>query len=189
MKNHIIYISIIAFLLALLYYTSTSKTTITIPKIENRFKPTQPIYIEKPNLHFTEYITKHETVLIETKNPVNDVLASEYIESMSDSIKQLKMYLDAIQIRQFESIFEDDFLKLNIKGEVQGKVNSIFPEYEIKERVVNVKPSLRIGLGASYIEKKPFVSGSVLTNDFIFSYHLNLENFTQVNLGVSYLIN
>jgi len=182
-------ILIIIILSVLLFYTSTNKNTITIPKIENRFKPVQPIYIDKPNLHITEYKTKTKTLIIETSSPVNDTLAHEYMKHMGDTIKQLRMYLSAIQIRQFESVFEDDFLKIKIKGEVQGKVNSIFPEYEIKERVIHIKPSLRFGLGAAYIDKKPFVTGSVLTNDFLFSYQLNMDNFTQVNLGVSYFLN
>lgn len=56
-----------------------------------------------------------------------------------DSIKQAELYRLATELKNFESNFEDENLKLTINGIIAGnEVKEITPTYTIKERKVDV---------------------------------------------------
>ena len=180
-------VAVIIIMGVIIYYLTQNTRVIKIPEIHNVFKPSKVIYLtDTLEVEKIKYITKWKTIEIKTQNPVNDSLASAY-KKQSDSIKRFKMYLQSIEIKKFTSFFEDDFIKIDITGEVQGSVNYIQPTYLIKEREITLKNTFKIGLGASFIDNKPFITGAAVTNDFVFSYHLNLNNIKQVNLSAIYL--
>ncbi len=153
LKNGILYLGWMLFLTCLFFRsctgTSTPGTTsVTIPAITN----TLP----------ADTIVKHEVVEVPKwyKDRTNEKKLSKDIEEMydrikdyqreidnmqsefafSDSIKQAELYRLATQLKQFESNFEDDHLKLTINGIIAGnEVKEITPTYTIKERKIDVQ--------------------------------------------------
>ena len=152
MKLNASLIIIIAILLGLLIFRDKEKEIITIPAKTGSFEPQEPIYITRTDTVFkTKWRTATDTIEIVTENPVNDSLALAY-QKAQDSLERFKLYLDAIQIRQFENTFENSYLKLTIKGEVQGKLNYIRPQWELKPREIEVpkKRLINLGIQAGY---------------------------------------
>lgn len=100
---------------------------VIVPEIKGKFEAKKPIVI-----HDTFTINKY----IKGKN----ILVKEFIYS-TDTVK-IKMYQDAVQLKNFASTFENDTIKIDINGVVQGEVKEITPTYNIKERKVElqVKP-------------------------------------------------
>ncbi|AVR43792.1 hypothetical protein C7S20_00060 [Christiangramia fulva] len=69
------------------------------------------------------------------ENPVNDSLLAIYNQT-KDSLKRARMYIDAIQIREYKNHFEDEYLKADVFSKVQGYSKGVRLEYEIKERKI-----------------------------------------------------
>ena len=173
----------------IIYYLTQNTRIITIPEIHNVFKPSKVIYLtDTLEIEKIKYVTKWKTIEVKTQNPVNDSLALAYTKQ-SDSIKRFKMYLQSIEINEFTSFFEDDFIKIDINGEVQGSVNYIQPTYTIKEKDIRLKNLFNVGLGLSLISLDPYVSGLVVTNNFSFAYHLNPFDVREINGSVIYMFN
>ena len=96
-----------------------------------------------------------------------DNMQSEF--QWGDSIKQAELYRLATELKNFESNFEDENLKLTINGIIGGnEVKEITPTYTIKERKVDV-PQKQVkfrmlvggGLGNSLTFDKPLFNGNV----------------------------
>ncbi|HET8885874.1 MAG TPA: hypothetical protein VFM70_05920 [Salinimicrobium sp.] len=116
---------------------------------------------------------KWKEKVIEVPNPVNEELAIAY-QKAKDSLERYKMYLDAIQMREFISEYEDDNLKLTLTGMVQGEVQSIKPTYTIKERTATAE-----------VEEKETVfrllggvefGNNTMLNDFRYKANLGFQN-------------
>lgn len=105
--------------------------TVTVPKIIGSFKPQKPKVINSID---KEYIN----------NPINDQLISENeklkqdYEKSNDSLKKI-LFANAVKLSKFASTFENDTIKIDINGVVQGEVKEITPKYVIKERKVDVQ--------------------------------------------------
>ena len=169
-KTYLPYI-IIAVLLVLFWVNGCQRGDddgiVTVPPVDGEFKPQKPVYIKGDTVYVTKWKTRTDTIIVETPNPVNDSLAVAY-QKAKDSLERYKMFLDAIQIRNFENIFEDEYLKLTVTGEVQGHLNWLKPEYHIKEREVQVPVTrLRLLAGAEV--------GTDL-NDFRYKLNLGIQN-------------
>jgi hypothetical protein len=161
----------IAILLFVLWFKGCSQepTTVpvTIPEISGEFEPQEPIYIKGKD----SVITRWETREIKTQNPVNDSLALAYQE-VKDSLERYKMYLTAIQIRDFSNTYEDEFVKFHLTGQVQGELNWIKPNYTIKERKIDVPvPQMKFRLLAG-----AEIGNNLLLNDFRWKANLGLQN-------------
>ena len=87
----------------------------------------------------------------------------------SDSIKQAEMFRLATELKNFESNFEDENLKLKINGIIAGnEVKEITPTYTIKAKKIDV-PQKQVkfrmlvggGLGNSLTFDKPLFNGNV----------------------------
>lgn len=157
--------------------STPSVTTITIPAITK----TLP----------ADTIVKHETIKVAKwyKDRANEKKLSKDIAEMydrikgyqeeidnmqsefmwSDSIKQAEMFRLATELKNFESNFEDENLKLTINGIIGGnKVKEITPTYTIKSKKVDV-PQKQVkfrmlvggGLGNSLTFDKPLFNGNV----------------------------
>jgi len=96
-----------------------------------------------------------------------DNMQSEFM--WSDSIKQAELYRLATELKNFESNFEDENLKLKINGIIGGnEVKEITPTYTIKSKKVDV-PQKQIkfrmlvggGLGNSLTFDKPLFNANV----------------------------
>lgn len=95
---------------------------IEIPAVSGTFKPQKPIVI-------------HDTVT-EIKYKTRTLIDS--FTTAPDTVK-IKMYADATKINKFNSTFENDTIKIDINGVVQGEVKEITPSYTIKKRTIEVK--------------------------------------------------
>lgn len=134
--NKPLIIFIIAFLLIIfLFQRSCSKNETTqkviIPEKVGKFeKPDTVLVVE------TKDSIIWKTTVVKTENPVNKKLASELIEALKykDSVKVLKMYLEAIQERDGTYVYDNKDLKLEISTKTRGEILSIKPSYKIKER-------------------------------------------------------
>lgn len=96
-----------------------------------------------------------------------DNMQSEFM--WSDSIKQAELYRLATELKNFESNFEDENLKLKINGIIGGnEVKEITPTYTIKSKKVNV-PQKQVkfrmlvggGLGNSLTFDKPLFNANI----------------------------
>ena len=105
--------------------------TVKVPEIQGSFEPQVPTVI---NSRDTLYL----------KNPINSQLISENkklkqdFTKANDSIKKL-LFAKAVKLSAFHSKFEDENIKMNINGIVQGEVKEITPNYTIKEKKVEVQ--------------------------------------------------
>lgn len=156
---------------------SVPATTVTIPAITK----TLP----------ADTIVKHETIKIPKwykdtkaeKKYLKDIFEAEQriiayqeeIDNMQsefqwgDSIKQAELYRLATELKNFESNFEDENLKLTINGIIGGnEVKEIIPTYTIKAKKIDV-PQKQVkfrmlvggGLGNSLTFDKPLFNGNV----------------------------
>lgn len=145
---HLYYIPALVVLLFLLYQ-KPGKEVIKVPAIVNELSP-QPITYLEPSGETIKIIWRDR--VIERKNPVNDSLLNAYkdlenkYQDKELELERAQMYIDAITIREFENIYEDEHLKLTLSGEVQGRLKWIKPTYEIKEREIEVKKRLGIDI-------------------------------------------
>jgi hypothetical protein len=105
--------------------------TVKVPEVRGYFKPQKPRVI---NTHDTLYL----------KNPIDNRLVVENeklktdFAAANDSIKKL-LFAKAVKLNAFSSKFEDENIKINVNGIVQGEVKEITPNYTIKEKKVEVQ--------------------------------------------------
>ena len=118
-------------------------------------------------------VVKHEVIKIRDKKLLKDlseaeeriVAYQEEIDNMqaeyawSDSIKKAEMYRLATELKNFESNFEDENLKLTINGIIGGNdVKELTPTYTIKkvlQKQVKFRMLVGGGLGNSLTFDKP----------------------------------
>lgn len=114
-------------------------TTVIMPEVEGDFEPQEPVYLpgDTDTVYLTKWRTATDTIEITTETPVNDSLVLAY-QKLEDSLERFKLYLDAVSIRRFSNTFEDEYLKANVSGEVQGHLNYVDLDYTIKEREIEI---------------------------------------------------
>ena len=113
----------------------------------------------------------------------------------TDSLVKFKMYIDAIQIKEQLTTFDNKDLTLKVKSKVQGQLlNMSIAEYTIKEQKVKVEVPIKtrtavyVGLGVSDNKKLDnfLIQAEVglqIKRDIIF-----LTADTKQNFGIKYLI-
>lgn len=162
--NIILYITII-FLVGVIFLQRScapqiakynAKQEILIPKKEGKFLKSTLVVKEKPKKDSIVWRDK----VIKTENSINKKLANDYIQAQkeNDSLKALKLYLGAIEEHEEKYTFDDKNLKLEVSTKTRGKILSILPKYEIKEKkeIVDViqketKFALYTGVSLEYI--------------------------------------
>ena len=140
LKNvlYVIGIFFIIYLFTLVKQCSETKETVPV-KIET---PAKRGSFEKPT-EVIQGITKKDSIVykkgstIYTENPINKQLAEDYLKS-TDSIKRLKLYLDAIQEKDGTYIYDNKDLRLEIYTKTRGELLEIKPNYTIKPSEVKV---------------------------------------------------
>jgi hypothetical protein len=123
---------------------------VKVPEVSGEFEPVPPEYVPTPEV---PYVIEWKERRIEIPNPVNDSLLKAYRDAQAenDSLKQMLLFLDAIQLREFSNTFEDEYLKLTVSGQVQGKLNYIKPTYTIKSRTLEIEePQTNLRLLAGF---------------------------------------
>lgn len=177
--------AVILVLIILLTWKRCGKNTeyikIKVPAVTGNFKPQVPTYIprDKP------VIVELQGRKTEIENPVNDSLlkAFQSAQQENDSLKQLLLYVDAIQIREFKNHFEDEYLSLDVFTTAQGYVKNVRTDYTIKEReVIHELEStrLRILLGGQLGTNRDF-------NSMLYKLDLGFQNAKGNIIEGSYL--
>lgn len=115
----------------------------------------------------------YKETIIRIENEVNKKLAEQYAKAVheNDSLKQRTLFLEAIQIRRYNEVFENDKVKLSMEIETTGYLNSITPSYTIKSYSLSTTIEER---------KKQSIYGGVTVSN-----NLQLNNFEVIgNLGL-----
>jgi len=98
-----------------------------------------------------------------------------------DSIQKANAYKEAISLKEFNSVFENDTIIIDIRGIVKGEVKEIFPYYLIKEQKISIPDNKKINLllGAGVGINKEM-------NQFVSKLNLSLQNKKQNIYTISY---
>jgi hypothetical protein len=145
---------------------------ITIPEVKGKFEPAKVIEHNKiDSIYLDKIIKVQDPKLISDINKLyneNEQLKKDYIDS--DSLKRELMYLKSIQLSEFYHEFNNDTIKILVKGIVQGEVKQLQPFYTIKERQVIVpEVKFRLLAGGSIGNTTDF-------NNPLFSAGLGFQN-------------
>lgn len=162
-----------------------NKPTATVTKYETKevkgkfeaVKPKQEVISTEPKNASTEpkYRTSNEDKFLQGQINVliaeNKALQQFYNEA-SDSLKNV-LFNKAIELKSFNQIFEDDKLKSEVSGIVQGEVKSLKLDYTIKPKTIDLPPQkenvFRLLGGFEY------ANNTSLTNS-IFKANLGVQN-------------
>lgn len=149
---------------------NTAVQKIKVPEVTGRFENTKPEAL--PLVIRDTLRLKGKTVY--TESPVSIQLLAENkalkkaYSKMNDSLKGVA-YSKAIELSSFTSKFEDQNLKLTMRGKVRGEVQEISPEYTIKAKTVDVKYRERVfsllagaEIGSSISEPKIYFKGNLM---------------------------
>jgi hypothetical protein len=183
----------VLFIIFLLLNKCNNVTDIVIPEKPGSFSPDIQIVhvpidsiIEVPKWYKD---TKTEKQLAnELKNKEERIkLYEEEISWMQgefaymDSIQKANAYKEATSLKQFNSVFENDTIIINIRGIVRGEVKEIQPYYLIKEQTISIPDNKKINLllGAG-------VGMSTEMNQFTAKVNLSLQNKQQNIYTISY---
>jgi hypothetical protein len=111
---------------------NTTKQKVVVPERKGEFKSPSAIINIKGKKDSIIWKDK----IVRTENPINKKLAEDFIASQkeNDSLKILKLYLDAIEEVDGTYVFNDNYLKLEVATKTRGKILKITPKYTIKER-------------------------------------------------------
>ena len=105
----------------------------------------------------TKYVTLRGKTIWLT-NPVDKELAFRY-ENAQDSILKLNLYLEAISIKEYNELFEDEYISISTYIKSRGDVLKTAPAYTIKSRLDTIKikqPVFTLYGGAEVITTKKF---------------------------------
>lgn len=166
------------------------KIEVVIPAKKGEIKKS----IEQVNYKKKDSIVFVKGKIVYTENEINKELAEKY-KRATDSLVKFKMYIDAIQIKEQLTTFDNKDLTLKVKSKVQGQLlNMSIAEYTIKEQKVKVEVPIKtrtavyVGLGVSDNKKLDnfLIQAEVglqIKRDIIF-----LTADTKQNFGIKYLI-
>lgn len=118
--------------------------TVTTPEVKGSFESPQVLKPESNNIK-TVIKLKDSIVLIPQ---VNEELMQKYLalENQTNTVikenERLKLYSEAITINNYNTPFEDDNIKLNIKSKTQGILLEVKPDYIIKSKTITTNVDL-----------------------------------------------
>lgn len=206
-KERLIYIGVIIILLLALFKCSGDTeyievpVEIKVPEVIGEFKKEEsPKEIIRDSIVYKyKYIDRE----IESKNPLMEELLKEYELAVkeNDSLKQAQLFFNSIEIRDYNSKFEDEYLSLEIVSKTQGKLLEISPSYTIKERIIKEDVKVPIPKNISF-----YIGGKIsLPTNLNINNSINLEGLggiklknndiilgsynTQEQVGIGYIFN
>jgi hypothetical protein len=172
--------------------TSQSKQKIIVPEKKGEFTNPSAILNTKGKKDSIVYKDK----IVRTENPFNKKLAEDFILSQkeNDSLKALKLYLNAIEEREQTYVFDNKDTKLEIYTKTRGEILKITPKYIIKEREEIVMVKNKENVFALYAGGG--ISNSTSLNNFAAEAHIGMQNKsgdiisagydTQKNISIRY---
>lgn len=155
---------------------NNSQTTNISKPVTGIFKPVKPnnTNLGSVDTNLLTKFVKSKPIIEYKNNEVNKELAIENYNlqmaytNASDSIERLKMYIDAIQLKSFNKTFEDNYLKADVKGIVQGDVKELGFDYIIKPQPIPIT-KFRLLAGIN-------VSNTLLFEKPLFNANLGFQN-------------
>ena len=182
LKERLIYIGIIIILLLTLIKCNNRDIqyievpiVIKVPEIKGEFTLDKPKEIKKDSI-----VYKYRDRIITTPNPLNEELLKEYELAVKerDSLKQEQLFFNSIEIRDYNSKFEDEYLSLEIMSKTQGKLLEISSSYTIKERAIKEDIKVPIPNKVSF-----YIGGKInLPTDLNINNSINLEGLGGIKL-------
>lgn len=152
LKNvlYVIGIFFIIYLFTLFKQCSEPRQTVPV-KIET---PAKSGSFEKPTEVISGTPKKDSIVYIKgktiyTENPINKQLAEDYLKA-TDSIKRLKLYLDAIQEKDGTYVYDNEDIKLEVYTKTRGELLELKPKYTIKPQDIKVNVPVKQTVLAMY---------------------------------------
>lgn len=199
LKHKLILYTIILSLLIIVFVqrscsaqTSQVKQKVIIPEKVGEFKTPTAIINNKGKKDSIVYKDK----VVVTENPFNKKLAEDFILSQkeNDSLKALKLYLNAIEEREQTYVFDNKDTKLEIYTKTRGEILKLTPKYTIKEREETVLVKNKETVFALYAGGG--ISNNISLSNFIAEAHVGLQNKsgdiisagydTQKNISIKY---
>lgn len=164
--------------------SKTINVPVTVPEKKGEFDTkdtTQLVPIQTREI--SKIVYNDSIIYVPT---VNQHLVDKYLQT-KDELDKLKLYTDAIKINSYETVFDNNDLKLIVKAKTEGKLLELKPIYTIKEQTLNVevpKPkekifSLNVGAGLTTTKQLDKLDPSV---------HLDLINKKGNILSASYSV-
>jgi hypothetical protein len=142
MNNFIKYAAsfILGAVFCLLLFKSCEPTEIEIkiPEIKNELPSVNPTELDQDTIFINRWHVKDSIITIKLKNPVNDSLSALY-KSTKNELDRYKLYLESIQIKKYSQVFNDEFINLEVFGDVQGDIKKMGTRYTLKERTIKAK--------------------------------------------------
>lgn len=122
---------------------AVASATVVVPEVKGKFEAKNPVNVpikaNSPQLKTStepKNFSTEPSPLVQNLILENDKLKSDFAKA-SDSIKKLQ-FAKAVRLNNFYSNFENDDIKIDINGIVQGEVKEVTPSYTIKEKKVEV---------------------------------------------------
>ena len=173
-------------IIAVLMFMLITRPTIT-EYVEVPAKSGQMV-IEKPE-PIVHYDTIYKDKIVVKENPVNKELLTKY-EQATDSLEKLKLYRDAITIRDYKQTFKDKNQEITVSSKVTGtlerqEISYDIPSYQVKYK--NPTEGFYVGVGASssyrYLELPSLEVGAALVNNKkIYSVGVGTDQTIRINV-------
>jgi len=144
----------------------------------------------------TDTIYKPRPIRIEVPEPGMNELLDKYAATM-DSLERLKLYVDAITIRDYNNTFDDDTITIHTYSKVRGDLLEQSNKYFVKPRTISLDTTIEVkkprfnsfyllgGVSSHYPIKTPVASLKAMflnKNDRVFG----LEAGTDASFGIFY---
>lgn len=162
------------FIVALLFFKaceSNEPELVTIPKQKGEFKEVtnpEPINIPYP-VEVIKWKTKYDTIEVEIPNNYDKEYLTLYLQA-KDSLERLKMFADAIGVREYNILLEDSLVKTENHFKTRGELLSFKQSYTLKERQVEInpnKPVLSLYFGSEVSNTKEWDKMAVKANIYV----------------------
>lgn len=137
---------------------------------------------------------KEKKIYLKGKTIYVDSLRYIQYTKETDTIKKDSMYTDAIAIREYDTILEDnDRIKLELHSKTSGTLISASAKYTIKEVKVNPiiqmpKMSLLLGTSISTYKALELNAGLQFRNGFIIQAGIDTNQDYRLGIGKSFTI-
>lgn len=118
-----------------------------------------PIYIEVPvPVIQKEFDTIKLPIEIAGEKVIDSIYYKEYLQ-LKDSISKNNAYKEAITIREYNTPFEDDTIKIDTYNKVRGTLLETQVSYKTKPRTINLDTTLKVKIPT---QTKFYIGGEVV---------------------------
>lgn len=158
--------------------TSTVVTTrdvkVATPEITGSMVPNNKTEVPSSGIDSIKYKDRY----VYSTHPFDKKLAEDF-KNAKDSISQMKMYLNAIQVKENITDFSNDKLELKIWSKTRGELLDLKADYKIKPQEVIVQEKT---ISNTIIKEDKF--GVLLTGGYNHSLDANTDSNFEAGAGI-----